>query len=183
MKIGYARVSSVGQNLDVQKEKLTDYACEKLFAEKESGAKSDRPKLQEALEFVREGDQFVVTKLDRLGRSLSDLVLITNTLQARNVDFVVLDQQIDTSSPTGKLLFHMLSAIGEFERELIKERQTEGIENARARGVKFGRRHKLSQDDIEKLKQEFSEGSNTSRQELAEKWGIGKSTLYRLVGI
>lgn len=182
MKIGYARVSSVGQNLDIQIKKLTDDGCEKIFSEKESGAKSKRPKLQEALEYVRDGDQLVVTRLDRLGRSTPDLHRITEALRIKGVDFRAIDQSIDTSSPTGKLMFSLLSALAEFEKDILKERQTEGIANARAKGVKFGRRNKLTEEKIKMLKQEFSETSKTSRKELAEKWGISTSSLYRLVG-
>ena len=128
---------------------------------------------------MREGDQFLVTRLDRLARSVRDLTELTKQMVQKNVDLVVLDQAIDTSSPTGRLLFHVLAAIGEFERDLIRERSAEGIARAKAHGVKFGASLKLSDDEISKLRSEFSDPT-VNRQELARRFGIGRSTLYRL---
>jgi DNA invertase Pin-like site-specific DNA recombinase len=131
-------VSTSGQSLEIQIEKLKAYGCEKIFTEKKSGAnKQDRAALNEALTFIREADELVVTRLDRLARSVRDLTNITSDLQTKQVSFVVLDQKIDTTTPTGKLLFHVLSAIGEFERELINERIRDGIVKAKNAGVKF----------------------------------------------
>lgn len=131
-------MSTVGQSLEVQRDNLVKHGCEKLFEEKRSGAsRTEREALHHALTFIREGDQFVVTRLDRLARSVLDLSQITAEIAAKKVDLVVLDQSIDTGSPTGRLLFHMLAAIGEFERDLIKERAAEGIARAKAAGVKF----------------------------------------------
>lgn len=124
--------------MEIQIEKLKAYGCERIFTEKKSGAsKQGRASLTEALAFIREGDELIVTRLDRLARSVRDLTNITSDLQAKQVSFVVLDQQIDTTTPTGKLLFHVLSAIGEFERELINERIRDGIIKAKNAGVKF----------------------------------------------
>jgi DNA invertase Pin-like site-specific DNA recombinase len=131
-------VSTSGQSLEIQIEKLKTYGCEKIFTEKKSGAnKQDRAALNEALTFIREADELVVTRLDRLARSVRDLTNITSELRTRQISFMVLDQQIDTTTPTGKLLFHVLSAIGEFERELINERIRDGIVKAKKAGVKF----------------------------------------------
>lgn len=122
----------------------------------------------------------MVTRLDRLARSVLDLSHITAEISAKKVDLVVLDQAIDTGSPTGRLLFHMLAAIGEFERDLIKERASEGIARAKAAGVKFGARRKLSGDQIAALKAEFADPA-CNREELARRYGISRATIYRLM--
>jgi DNA invertase Pin-like site-specific DNA recombinase len=128
--------------------------------------------------FVREGDQFVVTRLDRLARSVLDLSQITAEIANKTVDLIVLDQAIDTGSPTGRLLFHMLAAIGEFERDLIKERAAEGIARAKAAGVKFGARRKLSADEEVALRREFKSGAE--RTELGRRYGISRAQVYRI---
>jgi DNA invertase Pin-like site-specific DNA recombinase len=180
MNIGYARVSSVGQSLDMQLEKLTAFGCEKVFQEKKSGASTrTRVAVNDALEFCREGDVLVVTKLDRLARSMFDLQAIVATLERKRVDLVVLDQKIDTTTPTGRLTFHLLGAVAEFERDLIAERRTEGIESALAKGVKFGRREKLTPAQVEELRAARRAGE--SRAALQERFGISKSTFYRLM--
>lgn len=119
-----------------------------------------------------------MTRLDRLARSVLDLSQITTEIAAKKVDLVVLDQSIDTGSPTGRLLFHMLAAIGEFERDLIKERASEGIARAKAAGVRFGAKPKLSDKQLAALKQEFADPS-CNRKELAKRFGISRATLYR----
>src|SRR5215470_10442752 len=134
---GYARVSSIGQSLDVQREKLQH--CDKRFQETYSGAVGTRPQLRACLDYVREGDTLVVTRLDRLARSTLHLCQIATELERKGVELQVLDQQIDTTSSTGRLLFNMLAAIAQFETEIRAERQRDGIENAKARGVPFGR--------------------------------------------
>ena len=145
MKIGYARVSSVGQNLDTQIQKLKDYGCEEIFMEKRSAKdRKGRIELERALEYLRDGDEFVVAKLDRVARSVIDLNNILNLLKDKNVSFKALNTEIDTSTSHGKLLFNILGSIAEFERELIKERQKDGIENAKFNGVKFGRKKKIN---------------------------------------
>jgi len=128
---------------------------------------------------MREGDQFLVTRLDRLARSVKDLSDLTKYMEEKKVDLVVLDQAIDTSTPTGRLLFHMLAAIGEFERDLIKERSAEGIARAKANGVKFGTKPKLGDSEIQQLRDGFAR-HDVDRRQLAERYGISRTTLYRL---
>jgi DNA invertase Pin-like site-specific DNA recombinase len=182
MIIGYARVSTTGQNLDAQQEKLLAFGCEKIYQEKQSGkASENRPELQEALKFIREGDIFVITRLDRLARSLLDLVKMTESFEKQNIGFVVLDQQIDTTTPTGRLMFHVLSAIGEFERELINERVKEGIEKAKEKGVRFGRKSKLSHEQLLAFQHEFNNPPDgTTKTEIAKKYGLSRASGYRL---
>ena len=139
--VGYARVSSVGQTLDVQLDKLKH--CDKIFMEKRSGAKGKRPGLTDCLEYIREGDTLVVTRLDRLARSTLHLCQIADELQHKQVNLEVIDQNIDTSNATGRLLFNMLSTIAQFETEIRAERQMEGIIKAKERGVRFGWRSKI----------------------------------------
>ncbi|MBE0470387.1 MAG: recombinase family protein [Methyloprofundus sp.] len=178
--VGYARVSSVGQKLDVQLEKLKTYGCEKIFEEKVSGTTANRVQLHRCLEYLREGDSLVITKLDRLARSTFHLTQISNLLEEKSVDFVVLDQQIDTSTSTGKLLFNMLASIAEFETEIRKERQLEGIEKAKSKGVKFGAKKKLTEQEIEQMTQEREAGVLV--KDLAKKYGISIPSVYRLIG-
>ena len=133
-KIGYARVSSTGQSLEIQLSKLTAYGCTEpdgqIFQEKKSGTNTNnRPQLQECLRHVRKGDTLVITKLDRLARSTLDLTQIAEDLKTRGVELVVIDQNIDTSTPTGKLLFNMLASIAEFENDIRRERLLAPIEN------------------------------------------------------
>jgi len=178
MRIGYARVSSSGQKLDVQLDRLSD--CEKIFYEKASARTArDRPELQKALDYVRDDDVFVVTKLDRLARSVVDLAGIVQLLERKHVDLVVLDQGIDTTTMYGRLQFNILAAIGEFERELIRERSMEGRLKAIARGVKFGAKPKLSRQEILELVRDFEE-PGCSKTEIAEHYGISRSSVYRI---
>lgn len=137
--VGYARVSSVGQSLDVQLEKLKH--CDKIFKEKRSGVSNKRPRLKACLEYVREGDTLVVTRLDRLARSTLHLCQLAEQLDKKRVNLQVIDQSIDTGDATGRLLFNMLGAISQFETEIRAERQMDGIQNAKARGVRFGRKN------------------------------------------
>jgi DNA invertase Pin-like site-specific DNA recombinase len=178
-KVGYARVSTSGQDLSLQLERLVD--CDRIFKEKVSGGRgAKRPALNEALAYVRNGDIFVVTKLDRLARSVFDLMQITQTLQDKNCDLQVLDQELDTSTPTGRLIFHVLAVIGEFERELINERIKEGRIRALAAGVKFGRKPKLSKEEDEALVSGIKEGV-LSKTELAEMFDVSVTTVYRRI--
>jgi len=181
-KVGYARVSTTGQNLEVQMDKLKKAGCneEHIFQEKVSGGNGKkRPALDDMLRFVRKGDALVITKLDRLARSVSDLTTIAQQFQEKGVDLVVLDQQIDTTTPTGRLMFHLLGAIGEFERELINERTAEGRSRAKANGVKFGRRPALDDGQIAALVADIDAGE-VPKAELARRYGIGTTTLYRI---
>ena len=173
--IGYARVSSVGQTLDVQLSKLQH--CDKIFQEKRSGASSTRPRLRTCLEYVREGDALVVTRLDRLARSTLHLCQIAAELERKRVDLRVLDQNINTADATGRLLFNMLGAIAQFETELRAERQKDGIQKAKERGVQFGKRKKLSPEQIAELQQRRQEG--VLIKTLMKEYDLSKSSVYR----
>ena len=177
--VGYARVSSVGQSLDVQVEKLTEYGCEKIYKEKRSGTTADRPELKSSLDYVREGDTLVITKLDRLARSTFHLTQIVNGLEKKGVDFVVIDQQIDTSTPTGKLLFNVLASIAEFETQIRKERQVEGISKAKEKGVKFGAKPKLTETLIQEMSSKRKSG--VLIKDLMSEYGLSKASVYRLI--
>ena len=177
-KIGYARVSSVGQSLDLQREKLS--TCDKLFEEKRSGTTNARSALKACLEYVREGDVLVVTRIDRLARSTLNLCQIGEILREKGVDLTVLDQNIDTSDATGRLLFNMLGAIGQFETEIRAERQMDGIKKARDRGVQFGKRPALTEDQIAELRQKRAKG--TLIRELMSEYSLSKATIYRYLG-
>ncbi len=177
-RIGYARVSTSGQDLSLQRDRLA--GCDKIFEEKASGARGTvRPELEKALNYVRDGDVFVVTKLDRLARSVLELMQITLALQDKKCDLQVLDQELDTSTPTGRLIFHVLAVIGEFERELITERAREGRERAMAAGVKFGRKPKLSKRRERELL-EMLESVVISKEDLARQFNVSRATIYRL---
>lgn len=174
-KIGYARVSTVGQSLDVQLDKLKD--CEKIFQEKMSGTNDKRPRLQACLEYVREGDSLVVTRLDRLARSTLHLCQIAADLERLKVDLQVLDQNINTGDATGRLLFNMLGAIAQFETEIRAERQAEGIRKAKERGVKLGKKKKLTNEQIAELQTKRSEGILIKT--LMKDYDISKASVYR----
>jgi DNA invertase Pin-like site-specific DNA recombinase len=168
----------VGQSLEVQLAKLT--TCDKTYQEKKSGASGKRPSLAACLEYVREGDTLVVTRLDRLARSTLHLCQIAAELQRKGVDLQVLDQQIDTTTSTGRLLFHMLAAIAQFETEIRAERQRDGIEHAKARGVPFGRRTALPRQRITELQARRQQGVAIST--LMHDYRISKATVYRYLG-
>ena len=174
-KVGYARVSSVGQSLNVQREKLSD--CDKLFEEKRSGTTDARPQLKQCLNYVREGDQLIVTRIDRLARSTLHLCQVAETLREKGVDLVVLDQNIDTSDATGRLLFNMLGAIGQFETEIRAERQMDGIKKAKDRGVQFGKRPALTNDQIAELREKRAQGKLI--KDLMAEYSLSKATIYR----
>ena len=174
-KIGYARVSTVGQSLDVQLDKLKD--CEKIFQEKMSGTNDKRPRLKACLEYVREGDSLVITRLDRLARSTLHLCQIAAELEHKKVDLQVLDQNINTSDATGRLLFNMLGAIAQFETEIRAERQAEGIRRAKERGVKLGKKKKLTNEQIAELQTKRSEG--VLIKTLMKDYDISKASVYR----
>ena len=175
--VGYARVSSVGQSLEVQTDKLQSFGCAKIFNEKASGLDGNREQLKQCLEYLREDDTLVITKLDRLARSTLDLCKIKDELEQKSVELVVIDQQIDTSTPTGKLLFTMLSAIAEFETNIRAERQSEGIKKARENGVAFGKKKQLSNEQVEGLKAKRAEG--VLIKELMKEYGLSKASIYR----
>jgi DNA invertase Pin-like site-specific DNA recombinase len=158
--IGYARVSTTEQNLDLQLDALTQAKCEKIFKDTISGAKSERPGLSQAMAFMREGDVLVVWKLDRLGRSWRDLIDIVSTLQERGIGFRVLQEAIDTTTPAGELIFHIFGALAEFERALIRQR-TRALAAARARGRKGGRPRKFSGDQERQIALAMSNRATT----------------------
>lgn len=178
-KIGYARVSSIGQSLDVQIDKLTEYGCDKIYQEKKTGTTADRSELKAVLDYVRDGDYLVITKLDRLARSTFHLTQIADGLKNKNVELIVLDQNIDTSSPTGKLLFNVLASIAEFETEIRKERQLEGIEKAKSKGVQFGRKAKLTDAQILDMKKKRADGMLI--KDVMAEFGLSKASVYRLI--
>lgn len=175
--VGYARVSSTGQSLEVQLEKLSH--CEKLFQEKKSGRTDNRAELQNCFEYLREGDTLYITKLDRLGRSIRDLLNIVDRLDKKGVDFIVIDQHIDTSTPSGKLLLHMLSAIAEFENDLRASRQADGIKKAKSNGVTFGAKPKLSSEEIDLMRSKRTSGMLI--KDLMKEFNLSKATVYRLL--
>lgn len=174
--VGYARVSSVGQSLEVQLGKLDH--CDKIFQEKMSATSTKaRTRLKACLEYVREGDTLVVTKLDRLARSTIDLCIIAKQLQDKEVNLQVLDQNIDTSDATGRLLFNMLGAIAQFETEIRSERQMDGINKAKEQGVKFGRSKALSQKEVEELQVKRKDGALIKN--LMKEYQLSKASIYR----
>lgn len=173
--IGYARVSSLGQSLDIQLDKLKD--CDKIFQEKKSGIDNTRSELKNALDYIREGDVFVVTRLDRLARSTAHLCKIAETLVQKSVALKVLDQNIDTKDATGRLLFNMLGAIGQFETEIRAERQMDGILKAKNRGVRFGKKKSLSTEQLEDLRQKRTQGVKIKN--LMQEFKLSKATVYR----
>jgi len=173
--VGYARVSSVGQSLTVQLDKLAQ--CRKIFQEKQSGTADARPQLRMCLEYVREGDTLVVTRLDRLARSTLHLCQIAAELARKEVHLQVLDQQITTCDATGRLVFHMLGAIAQFETELRAERQREGIRKAKERGVQCGRTKHLSRQQIAELRHRRAQG--VLIKTLMHDYHLSKASVYR----
>ncbi|CAM6530709.1 recombinase family protein [Citrobacter portucalensis] len=174
--VGYARVSTTGQSLDTQLEALS--GCEKIFREKISGAKDDRPELHAMLEFVREGDTVQVTKLDRLARNTRHLLEVSEYLQGKGVALNILNIGINTATPTGKLMLTMIGAIATFEREMMLERQAEGIALAKLKGKYKGRKataRSKSHEVIELLEK------GLSKPEISHQLGIGITSIYRIV--
>lgn len=178
-KIGYARVSSVGQSLDLQTEKLEKAGCDRIYQEKVSGTSIRRPQLKACLDYIREGDCLVITRLDRLARSMRDLVNMIDRFNTENIQLLVLDQSLDTGSPSGKLLFNMLAVIAEFENDLRRERQLEGIAKAKSLDVKFGRPKKLAASAERALYNDKLGG--LPMRELAKKYNVGEATVYRIM--
>lgn len=176
MIVGYARVSSTGQSLDIQHEALLEAGCEKVFAEKVSGRSTkDRFELMQAMDFVREGDTLVVTRLDRLARSVGDLHRIIERLNQKQVAFRCLNQSgVDTSSSTGKLMLAVLGAVAQFENDIRRERQTEGIAKAKAEGRYRGRPATIDPERVKEL-----HGSGLGPAAIARQLGIGRASVYR----
>jgi DNA invertase Pin-like site-specific DNA recombinase len=177
MNIGYARVSTTDQNLDLQTDALAKAGCEKIFTDVASGAKADRVGLAESMGFARTGDTLVVWKLDRLGRSLPHLIATVRELESKGIGFRSVQEAIDTTSPAGKLFFHMIGALAEFERDIIRERTKAGLFSARARG-RLGGRPKALDDKKRQIALSLYE-SRTAVSEICATLGISKATLYR----
>lgn len=180
MKIGYARVSTKDQNLELQRDALQEAGCEKLFKEKISGKKADRPELQKMLEQLRKGDIVIIWKLDRLGRSLRDLVHLVQEIQEKGAGLKSLHDSIDTTTPQGKLTFHLFAALAEFERDIISERTKAGLASARARGRKGGRPKGLSKQAKDKAMIAatlYKQGKPV--KDICDYLGFSKATLYR----
>jgi DNA invertase Pin-like site-specific DNA recombinase len=174
--VGYARVSSIGQELDVQIEKLA--MCERVFKEKQSAVDADRPELRRCLDYLREGDTLLVTKIDRLARSTSDLYRIVSALAEKGVAFKVIDDpSIDTTSRTGKLVIGVLALIAEFENDIRRERQMDGIAKAKERGVHFGRKLTLTPERIAEIKALRLGGSTVPN--IMRHMGLSKASVYR----
>ena len=173
--VGYARVSSTGQDLGVQLEKLK--VCDKVFKEKRSGVDAGRPELRRCLEYLREGDTLLVTKIDRLARSTSDLYRIVSQLADKCVAFKVLDDPaIDTSSRTGKLVMGILALIAEFENDIRRERQMDGIKKARERGTRFGRKPLLIPETIQQVRKLRKAGKTVP--EIMQQTCLSKASVY-----
>jgi DNA invertase Pin-like site-specific DNA recombinase len=178
MLIGYARVSTVEQNLDLQLDALKKAGCEEVFVEKASGAQRDRPELKAALRHARKGDTIVVWKLDRLARSLRQLIETVEDLEGRKVGLRSLTEQIDTTTPGGRLVFHIFAALAEFERGIIRERTVAGLAAARARGARPGRKPALGPKDIAAAKAMLRD-PKIAIADVAKRLGVAPSTLYR----
>jgi DNA invertase Pin-like site-specific DNA recombinase len=181
-RIGYARVSTDDQNLDLQRDALTRSGCITIYEETASGKSSSRIELEQCRKALRSGDTLVVWRLDRLGRSLSDLVKIISELERDGITFESLGEKIDTGSASGKLQFHVFAALAEFERNLIRERTLAGLSAARARGRVGGRKPKLSEKQIREIKSLLSDPAARVK-DIAERYGVSRATLYKRVGV
>lgn len=179
MNIGYARTSTVEQvaGFEAQVRELTTAGCEKIFQEQVSSV-ADRQELERAIEFAREGDSFVVTKIDRLARSMSHLMQVLSTLEKKNVRVKILNLGMDTSTPTGKLTLMVLGAVAQFEREMMLERQREGIAKAHAEGKYRGRKRTAAEKRYEVLK---LAADGVTRKAIGEQIGISEATVYRIL--
>src|ERR1700687_3291534 len=180
MLLGYARVSTVDQNLALQRDALTEAGCAKIFTEQMSGAVTDRPALHDALEFARSGDTLIVWKLDRLARSMKQLIETVETLRVRGIGFRSLTKALDTTTAQGGRFFHMFGALAEFERSLIRERTQAGWAAARRAGRTGGRPPKLTDDDIEAAKAMLA-NTDIAVTQIAQRLGVSPATLYRYI--
>lgn len=177
--VGYARVSTTDQSTDLQRAALLDAGCIRIFEDKASGTRTDRPELASALDYVRPGDTLVVWRLDRLGRSLTHLIEVVRDLDERGVGFRSVHESIDTTTSTGRLVFHIFAALAEFERELIVDRTKAGLAAARERGSKPGRKPSLSADQVAVVRQMHAKGEHTVAQIAAVVGGVSRATIYR----
>jgi DNA invertase Pin-like site-specific DNA recombinase len=174
--IGYARVSTTDQDLALQRDALAKAGCARVFEDKAPGAKADRPGFTAALSFAREGDILTVWKLDRLGRSLPHLIETVNALEARGVSFRSLTEAIDTTTPGGRLVFHIFGALGEFERDLIRERTRAGLDAAAERGRQGGRKPVVTNEKLKRAQALRAQGFTV--REVAARINVGKTALY-----
>ncbi len=184
MYIGYARVSTLEQTLDLQKDALNAAGCEIVYEDTISGAKAERPGLQKALDYMRKGDTLVVWRLDRLGRSLKHLIDLMTKLEERDIGFKSLTEQLDTTTPGGRLIFHLFASLAEFERDLIRERTQAGLLAARARGRKGGRPRSLariSPEKLQRVKMLYEQGNHPIYDLCEMLGGISRTTFYRWV--
>ncbi len=183
MLIGYARVSTHDQTLALQQDSLKQAGCDRVFTDTASGAKAERPGLEETLAFLRTGDTLVVWKLDRLGRSLPHLIDTVNRLQDRGIGFKSLTEQIDTTTSGGKLIFHVFAALAEFERDVIRERTQAGLTAARARGRKGGHPRAAALSDARKvaIAQALYDDKKNSIDDICKTLHVSRSTLYRYI--
>ena len=185
MRIGYGRVSTRDQNPEAQHDALAAAGCDEIFIDKASGKLARRPELDKALLSAnRAGDQLVITKLDRLGRSLEHLIELSKLLQDRGVDLVVLDQGIDTSTAVGRMFFQILGAIAEFEHALMSERTMDGLAAARARGRTGGQKPKLGARQVKLARQMYDETGDDGKRkhtvaQIAAEFGVSRPTIYR----
>lgn len=181
MKIGYARVSTTAQNLDLQKDALKSAGCETIFTDHGvSGAKAERPGLDKALEHLRKGDVLVIWRLDRLGRSLRHLLSLVDDLKQQGVDFLSIQDGFDTSTAAGKMLFSFVGAVAEYERNLMQERTLAGLASARARGRNGGRPKCLDESQV-KVAIALADAGELTIQEICDQVGCSRSTYYRQV--
>lgn len=182
MLIGYARVSTDEQNLNLQIDALEQASCSKIFTDTLSGANFNREGLKQALDYAREGDTLIIWRLDRLGRSLKDLIELVQNIEARGISLRSLHEQLDTSSATGKLIYHVFGALAEFERNLIRERTQAGLRAAKARGRIGGRPHKLSEQDKLEI-QTLANSGYITIQQIAHRYGVSRATIYSTLKI
>lgn len=177
MLIGYARVSTVDQNLALQTDALTSAGCERIYSDKVTGRATDRPGLAEAISHLRKGDTFVVWKLDRLGRSVKHLIDLVARLEANGIGFKSITDGIDTSTPSGRFFFHVMASLSQMERELIVERTQAGLQASRARGIVGGRKRSMTTSKIDAARKLIDSG--TPPKEVAKTIGVSVPTLYR----
>ena len=179
MLIGYARVSTQDQNLALQCTALNKIGCEKIYQDKISGAKNNRPGLQQALDELRNGDTLVVWKLDRLGRTVKGLIDLINQLHQKEIHFKSITDNVDTSTPSGRFFFHMMASLAQMERELIAERTKAGLASAKSQGKIGGRKRKMTKSKIESAKKLLASGM--SPKDVARNLGVSIPTLYRWI--
>lgn len=176
-RVGYARVSSTGQSLEVQLDQLHHAECDRIYQEKRSGRTADRPEFNACMNYLREGDTLIITRLDRLARSVWHLSQLAKEFEKEKINLIVLGQNIDTSTSTGRLMFNMLASIAEFETDLRTERQSEGIAKAKENGVQFGRPSKLTDEMRKEIY--FKRVAGATIGQLAKEFRLGEATIYR----